>query len=79
MRVLDVGCGVGGPARQFAQFSNVNIIRLNNNTFQIQRARRYIQKAGLEKQIQYVQGDFMKLAEEFGENMFDAGKFILFS
>jgi len=73
MRVLDVGCGVGGPAREIAQFSDVEIIGLNNNEFQIGRARRYTLKAGLEKQVTFVKGDFMKLSEQFGENYFDAG------
>ncbi|KAF9225999.1 hypothetical protein BS17DRAFT_778038 [Gyrodon lividus] len=72
MRVLDVGCGVGGPAREIARFADVNIIGLNNNDFQIQRARRYTKQAGLENQVTFAKGDFMKLAEQFGENSFDA-------
>jgi sterol 24-C-methyltransferase len=75
MRVLDVGCGVGGPAREIARFSDVNIVGLNNNDFQIQRARKYTKKAGLEKQVSFAKGDFMKLSEQFGENSFDAGWF----
>ncbi|KAG6885415.1 hypothetical protein C0993_001931 [Termitomyces sp. T159_Od127] len=72
MRVLDVGCGIGGPAREIAQFSDSNIVGLNNNDFQIHRARKFTAKAGLEKQVTFVKGDFMKLAEQFGENSFDA-------
>ena len=34
MRVLDVGCGIGGPAREIAQFSDVHIVGINNNEFQ---------------------------------------------
>jgi sterol 24-C-methyltransferase len=72
MRVLDVGCGVGGPAREIAQFSDANIVGLNNNDFQVLRARKYTKQAGLENQVTFVKGDFMKLAEQFGENSFDA-------
>ncbi|SPO26663.1 probable delta(24)-sterol c-methyltransferase (erg6) [Ustilago trichophora] len=72
MRVLDVGCGVGGPAREIARFADVNIVGLNNNEYQIQRARKYTEKAGLSAQVEFVKGDFMKLAEQFGENSFDA-------
>ncbi|KAH9911706.1 S-adenosyl-L-methionine-dependent methyltransferase [Fomitopsis serialis] len=72
MRVLDVGCGVGGPAREIARFADVNVVGLNNNDFQIGRARRYTKEAGLEGQVSFVKGDFMKLAEQFGENTFDA-------
>lgn len=72
MRVLDVGCGIGGPAREIAQFADVQIVGLNNNDYQVGRARQLTKKAGLEKQISYTVGDFMKLAEQFGENSFDA-------
>ncbi|KIM70574.1 hypothetical protein SCLCIDRAFT_1206702 [Scleroderma citrinum Foug A] len=72
MRVLDVGCGVGGPAREIARFSDVHITGLNNNEFQVNRARRYTEKAGLSHQVTFVKGDFMKLSEQFGENAFDA-------
>jgi len=72
MRVLDVGCGVGGPAREIAQFTDTRIIGLNNNEFQIGRARKYAKQAGLEKHVTFVKGDFMKLSEQFEENSFDA-------
>ncbi|KAF8579510.1 hypothetical protein K439DRAFT_1394570 [Ramaria rubella] len=72
MRVLDVGCGVGGPAREIAQFADVNITGVNNNAFQVGRARKYTARQGLENQVKFVQGDFMKLSEQFGENSFDA-------
>ena len=73
MRVLDVGCGVGGPAREIARFVDVNIVGLNNNDYQITRANKHTKYAGLEDQVQFVKGDFMKLSEQFGENSFDAG------
>lgn len=72
MRVLDVGCGVGGPAREIARFADVNIVGVNNNDFQIGRARKYAKNAGLEGQVTFAKGDFMKLSEQFGENSFDA-------
>ncbi|KAI0676430.1 delta-sterol C-methyltransferase [Trametes maxima] len=72
MRVLDVGCGVGGPAREIAQFADVQIVGLNNNDYQVGRARKLTHQAGLEDQVTYTVGDFMKLAEKFGENSFDA-------
>ncbi|KIY47895.1 hypothetical protein FISHEDRAFT_65928 [Fistulina hepatica ATCC 64428] len=72
MRVLDVGCGVGGPAREIARVTDAEVIGLNNNDFQIARARKYTKAAGLEGQVSFVKGDFMKLVEQFGENSFDA-------
>ena len=32
--VLDVGCGVGGPAREIALFTDSNVVGLNNNDYQ---------------------------------------------
>ncbi|KAI0687671.1 delta-sterol C-methyltransferase [Cytidiella melzeri] len=72
MRVLDVGCGVGGPAREIARFADVHIVGLNNNDYQITRARKHTKNAGLEGQVEFVKGDFMKLVEKFGPNYFDA-------
>ena len=59
MKVLDVGCGVGGPAREIAKFSGANITGLNNNDYQIARATRYAAKEGLSHQLNFVKGDFM--------------------
>ena len=59
MKVLDVGCGVGGPAREIAKFTDAHITGLNNNDYQIARATQYAYKEGLEKQLTFVKGDFM--------------------
>lgn len=59
MKVLDVGCGVGGPAREIAKFSGANIVGLNNNDYQIERAQRYAAKEGLTHQLAFTKGDFM--------------------
>lgn len=32
--VLDVGCGVGGPAREIAMYTDCNVVGLNNNDYQ---------------------------------------------
>lgn len=72
MRVLDVGCGVGGPAREIARFSGAHVTGVNNNQFQVERARKYTAKAGLSDQVDFVKGDFMGLSELFGANSFDA-------
>ncbi|EKD14364.1 uncharacterized protein L3040_008279 [Drepanopeziza brunnea f. sp. 'multigermtubi'] len=69
-RVLDVGCGVGGPAREIAKFTGAHITGLNNNDYQIERATRYAQKEGLSDQLKFVKGDFMQMS--FAENSFDA-------
>jgi len=70
MNVLDVGCGVGGPAREIVKFTGANVVGLNNNDYQIERATRYAQKEGLEDKLKFVKGDFMQMS--FPDNSFDA-------
>ncbi|KAB2577106.1 Methyltransferase type 11 [Lasiodiplodia theobromae] len=70
MNVLDVGCGVGGPAREICKFSGANITGLNNNDYQIDRATWYAQKEGLADKLKFVKGDFMQMS--FADNTFDA-------
>lgn len=69
-RVLDVGCGVGGPAREIVKFTGANVVGLNNNDYQIERATRYAQKEGLSHKLSFVKGDFMQMS--FPDNSFDA-------
>lgn len=59
MEVLDVGCGVGGPAREIAQFTGCQVVGVNNNAYQIARATKYAEKAGLADQVSFFKGDFM--------------------
>lgn len=70
MKVLDVGCGVGGPAREIVKFTGCHVTGLNNNDYQIDRAITYAQKEGLASQLNFVKGDFMQMS--FPENSFDA-------
>ncbi|ODV92187.1 hypothetical protein CANCADRAFT_83603 [Tortispora caseinolytica NRRL Y-17796] len=70
MKVLDVGCGVGGPAREIARFTSANVVGLNNNDYQIERAQYYSKTAGLENQVTFAKGDFMNI--EFDPETFDA-------
>lgn len=69
-KVLDVGCGIGGPAREIAQFTGANIVGLNNNDYQLERAIRYTANEHLQDQISYVKGDFMQM--HFEPGTFDA-------
>lgn len=70
MKVLDVGCGVGGPAREIAKFTGCHVTGLNNNDYQIDRAAYYAAKEGLADQLDFVKGDFMQMS--FPDASFDA-------
>ena len=69
-RVLDVGCGVGGPMRTIARFAGCQITGLNNNAYQVARAGVHTRRAGLEAICEVVHGDFM--AMPFPAARFDA-------
>ena len=69
-RVLDVGCGIGGPMRAIASFSGAEVTGINNCDYQIKVGNRYNTKWGLEKKCIYLQADFMNLPVE--DNTFDA-------
>ena len=59
MKVLDVGCGVGGPAREIARFADCHVTGLNINDYQIKRATRAAEMCGMSDQLDFVKGDFM--------------------
>ncbi|EER33578.1 sterol 24-C-methyltransferase [Candida tropicalis MYA-3404] len=70
MKVLDVGCGVGGPGREITRFTDCQIVGLNNNDYQIERANHYAKKYKLDHKLSYVKGDFMQM--DFEPESFDA-------
>lgn len=70
MKVLDVGCGVAGPAMEIARFSGASITGINNNEYQVSRAEAHIKNAGLEGLINIVKGDFMHIP--YPDDSFDA-------
>jgi len=71
-KVLDVGCGIGGPLREIALFSGAHVTGLNNNAYQISRGEVYNKEAGqgLTTRCGFVKGDFMK--QPFEDSTFDA-------
>ncbi|KAM1812045.1 hypothetical protein ACFX12_028611 [Malus domestica] len=70
-KVLDVGCGIGGPLREMSRFrfSVVSITGLNNE-YQITRGKELNRIVGVDKTCNFVKADFMKLP--FPDNSFDA-------
>lgn len=68
----DLGCGVGGPARVIARYSGCRITGLNNNDYQIERARKHVEREGLTNEVSFVKGDFMKLDQVLEGSSFDA-------
>jgi len=69
IRALDVGCGIGGPARHIAKCTKSKITGLNINPMQIDKANYMTKAEGLVHLIEYVQGDFCKM--QFKDETFD--------
>ncbi|KAL1915799.1 uncharacterized protein VTP21DRAFT_6558 [Calcarisporiella thermophila] len=69
--VLDIGCGVGGPGRELVRVSGCHTTGVNINEYQIERARMYAQRFGLENQTRYEVGDFCNM-HMLDSNTFDA-------
>ncbi|CAI0393813.1 unnamed protein product [Linum tenue] len=65
-KVLDVGCGIGGPLREIARFSLVSVTGLNNNEYQISRGKELNRIAGVDKTC-----DFVKSEIEIGDGLPD--------
>lgn len=70
MKVMDVGCGVGGPLRNIARFTKAQITGLNNNEYQVGRAKRIAADCRLGALANYVKGDFMNIPAD--EASYDA-------
>merc|ERR1719203_576445 len=71
-KVLDVGCGVGGPMRNISQFTGANVTGVTINEFQVTIGNNYNQSCGLDEKCKLVQGDFQNLKSKFDENTFDS-------
>ena len=70
MRVLDVGCGVGGPMRLISREFGAHVVGLNSNAYQLGKCKAYNRAGGLEHQTRLLQGDFMRIPA--AEASFDA-------
>jgi sterol 24-C-methyltransferase len=71
MKVLDCGCGVGGPMRNISRFSGCSVTGVTINAYQVARANALNAKYGLASTCKAELGDFMNLGEE-RKGQFDA-------
>ena len=70
MRIVDVGCGVGGPMRRVARESGAKVLCLNNNAQQLEKARRRNVEEGLDHMAEYMKASFMDMSA-IDANAFD--------
>lgn len=70
MKVLDVGCGVGGPALNIAEMTGAHITGVNIVEKQVNIARQRAKDRGLSERVDFVHCDAMKM--QFPDASFDA-------
>ena len=68
MHVLDVGCGVGGPMGNLARHSGASFVGINNNAYQIERAK--LHTRDVQSLCRFIHGDYMQIPEE--DDRYDA-------
>jgi sterol 24-C-methyltransferase len=64
MRVLDAGCGIGGPMRSIARSHGASIEGATINAYQVERARKLNVQHGLDDRCSVVCADFTQLPHE---------------
>jgi sterol 24-C-methyltransferase len=69
MKVLDVGCGIGGPTRSIARMSGARITGVTISPAQVKAAQELTWKQGLQDRCQVILGDAMEL--DFKDDAFD--------
>jgi cyclopropane fatty-acyl-phospholipid synthase-like methyltransferase len=76
MRVLDAGCGVGGPSVYFARHRDVRIEALTISPVQADLARRRARDAGVDDRVRVTCGDYHELAQHFPPESFDVAVYL---
>lgn len=77
MRLLDAGCGVGGPALALAEKQRaLTIDALTLSDLQAATARREAARAGVADRVTVAQGDFHLLAKSYPIESFDRVMFL---
>jgi ubiquinone/menaquinone biosynthesis C-methylase UbiE len=69
MKVLDAGCGIGGPARYLVQKCDCHVTGLNISAYQVNHAREKTKAAGLDHKVAFKVGSFMEMP--FNDGSFD--------
>ncbi len=67
-KALDVGCGVGTTAIEMARRFGVAVTALDISPIMLDRARRNVQRIGLEREIEVEQGDILAYDSRTGRS-----------
>jgi len=75
-RVLDAGCGIGGPAMLYAQKFGIDVEGVTVSQAQVDTARPRIAGRGLDRQVRVEKGDFHRLEGLYEPESFDVVYFL---
>lgn len=70
-KILDAGCGVGGPAAYFASKMNVDVEGLTISDFQVEKSKEVLSGKELKGKVNIRQGDYHELDNLYGKEKFD--------
>jgi 4-hydroxybenzoate polyprenyltransferase/SAM-dependent methyltransferase len=70
-RVLDAGCGIGGPAVRFAEKFGVEVDAVTCSGVEVEHARRLVEQRQLTASVQVHHADFHQLEHRFEPGPFD--------
>ena len=72
MRVVDIGCGIGGPMRRVVREAGVRVTGVNTNSIQLGKARSLNAEAGIAHMVDYLGCSFMDMGA-IADDTFDRG------
>ena len=72
MRVIDVGCGIGGPMRRVVREAGVRVTGVNNSEVQLEKAKALNAEAGVDQHVDYLPCSFMDMSA-VADDTFDRG------
>ena len=70
MVAADLGCGIGGPLREIIRFTGARIVGVNNNAYQLEKARKLTDEEGLGDHAEFIECDFVDVPAP--DSSFDA-------
>lgn len=70
-KILDAGCGVGGPAAYFASKMNVEIEGVTISEYQVEKSKEVLAAKKLQGKVNIRQGDYHDLKNIYGLEKFD--------
>jgi len=70
-RILDAGCGIGGPAGYFAGKLNIDVEGLSISEVQVKKSKELLASKSLIGRVNIRQGDYHKMTDLYGREQFD--------